>query len=145
MKFATIRKCLIDLAKKYKSVILYVFWGVMTTLVNIGAFFLLYHVATLSLVVSNLIAWFISVLFAYITNRKMVFNSSAKGIGPVLLECSSFFAGRLATGLLDTFLMFIFVDVLSFNDFIVKIMVNVLIIILNYVIPKFPNFYTYNM
>ena len=85
-------------------------------------------------VVSNVIAWFLSVLFAYVTNRRWVFLSTG---GNVFREMLVFFSGRLCTGVLDTLVMFITVDLLGWNDLMMKILSNIIVIILNYIISKF--------
>ncbi len=126
-----------DLDKKaIKEVISYLFWGVMTTVVNIVVFYLTYDVMHCVLLLSNILAWFLSVLFAYVTNRKFVFHSEASGVQAIAKECVSFFSGRLGTGALDMGLMYLTVELLAFNAFAMKIVVNVVVIVLNYVISK---------
>ena len=71
------------------------------------------------------------------TNRSMVFHSSATGRGEILREIGSFFACRLGTGVVDWVIMFVFVTVLHFNDMIIKILANIIVIILNFVLSKF--------
>ena len=117
-----------------KQIILYAIFGMLTTLVNIVVYFLFARLISINVVFSNVLAWFFSVLFAYVTNRKWVFQSQKK---QVLKECINFYVGRIGTGLLDTCLMFVFVELLEFDDLLVKICVNILVIILNYVISKF--------
>ena len=85
---------------------------------------------------STIIAWVLSVLFAYLTNRKWVFHSQAHGAQEILKEITSFFGCRLATGVLDWACMLFFVDILKYNDVLIKILANVLVIVLNYVASK---------
>lgn len=120
----------------FGEIVLYVIFGALTTLVNIVVYSLFAKLISIPVIISNILAWFFSVLFAYITNKKWVFKSQEKQL-PVLKECINFFIGRLGTGILDTCLMFVFVELFEFNDLIVKICVNVLVIILNYIISKF--------
>ena len=82
---------------------------------------------------SEVIPWFLSVLFAYVTNKLYVFESSSKEF---IKEIVAFFSSRLATGILDMFLMWLFVTVASLNDVVVKIFVNILVIIMNYIFSK---------
>ena len=82
-------------------------------------------------------AWALAVLFAYLTNRSMVFHSSAAGAQEIMKEIGSFFACRLGTGAVDWAIMFVFVTVLHFNDMIIKILANIIVIVLNYVLSKF--------
>ena len=85
---------------------------------------------------STVIAWILAVLFAYITNRKWVFHSSAATAAEIRKEILSFFVCRLATGALDWACMFIFVDLLGFYDVAMKVLANILVIILNYAASK---------
>ena len=121
---------------KYKDIIPYAFFGVLTTVVNMVVYWAAAHPLGLSVMVSTVIAWIAAVLFAYVTNRKWVFHSQAKGTKEIVQEIVSFFACRLATGVADWACMFIFVDLLHFNDVIIKAAANVLVIILNYVASK---------
>ena len=128
-------KNLKDIFLKYKEIILYLFFGGCTTLVNIVFYFICSRMGC-GTVLSTVLAWVISVLFAYITNRKYVFESKAFGFSGIFKETLNFFACRIATGLLDVAIMFLFVDVLHFNDMIIKIASNIVVIILNYVASK---------
>ncbi len=123
------------LFRKYKEGILYLFFGGCTTLVNIAAYWLCDKIG-LSTTLSTCIAWGLSVLFAYVTNRRFVFESKASGVRAICREMLSFFSCRLATGLLDLGIMVLFVDVLKCPGLLVKILSNVLVIVLNYVFSK---------
>ena len=125
-----------DLFLKYKSVILYLIFGVLTTLINIVAYWFCAYIFSLSTIGSTVIAWVLAVLFAYITNRRVVFESQVTGVKGILGEVIAFFACRLATGLVDLLCMYVFVDVLGLNDIIIKIAANILVIMLNYVASK---------
>lgn len=122
-----------ELFNKYKEIIMYLVFGVLTTLVNIIVYFISAEILNINYLVSNGVAWFLSVLFAYITNRKYVFDSTNSNI---FKEMVSFFGSRLATGLLDMGLMWIFVETSLMNDVIAKVVVNVIVIILNYILSK---------
>ena len=122
--------------KKYKEIILYVFFGGCTTLVNIIVYYVCAHPMSLATVPSTVIAWILSVAFAYITNRIDVFESRSKGYMAVLREIVSFVSCRLLTGLMDLAIMFVCVDLLGLNDLVIKILSNVLVIILNYIASK---------
>lgn len=122
---------------KYKDVSLYMLFGVCTTIVNIVVYWIMAYPLKFETVLSTTIAWVASVLFAYATNRKWVFHSSAAGAKDVFREICSFFICRLATGVVDLACMWFFVDVLKFNGIIIKILTNILVIILNYIASKF--------
>lgn len=128
-----------DIKKLYlknKDIILYLFFGVCSTLVNIVTYWVFAHALQLDVMVSTILAWLFSVLFAYSTNRKWVFYSNAHGWKEILREMFSFFSCRLATGVLDWLCMFVFVDILAWNDLLVKVAANVVVIVLNYVASK---------
>lgn len=120
-----------------KEAILYLVFGVLTTVVNIAVYFLSTNCLSFSVVISNILAWFVSVLFAYVTNRIWVFESKSTGVKNILAEVSTFFGGRIGTGALDTLLMYVSVEMFLYNDLVMKIAVNVIVIIANYLISKF--------
>lgn len=130
---------IVDIKKlysEYKGVILYLFFGVCTTIVNVMSYWIVAHALKMNVMISTIIAWSLAVLFAYVTNRKWVFNSDASGINEILKEIISFFSCRLATGIVDWGCMFIFVDLLMLNDVIIKFIANIVVIILNYIASK---------
>ncbi|SDN24477.1 GtrA family protein [Acetanaerobacterium elongatum] len=134
-------KCL-ELFKKYKETILYLVFGGLTTLINIVSFWALNKLLVLSmdkdtaLMVSNAAAWVISVLFAFVTNKLFVFESKSLHVGLVLKELVLFVGARLFSGALDMGIMYLFVSILGFNELVIKILSNILVIIINYVLSK---------
>lgn len=116
-----------------RELVLYVFFGSLTFLVNIVTYFFFEDLLGINYLISNVLAWFFSVLFAYITNRIWVFESKSPDI---LKEMSLFFGGRIFSGAVDTGLMYLFIDILMIGDLISKIVVQVIVIILNYVFSK---------
>ena len=124
------------LYEKHKDVIPYLFFGVCTTQVNVVAYWICARVIGISVMPSTITAWFLAVLFANFTNRKWVFFSKANGIKEIPREIISFFACRSATGVIDWLCMYIFVDILMWNDVLIKILANMLVIVLNYVASK---------
>jgi putative flippase GtrA len=116
-----------------RELVLYVFFGTLTFLVNIITYFLFEDIMGINYLISNVLAWFFSVLFAYVTNRIWVFESKSPDI---LKEMSLFFGGRIFSGAVDTGLMYLFIDVLTIGDLISKIVVQIIVIILNYVFSK---------
>lgn len=115
--------------------IAYVIFGVLTTVINWLSYYALTRVFSLSVTWSGIIAWIISVLFAYITNRGYVFKSDARGVGAIARELAKFASGRVITGVIDIALVNLAVY-LSINDAIAKAVINVLVIALNYVFSK---------
>ena len=123
--------------EKYKDVILYLVFGVFTTVVNIVTYWVCVHLLGTNVMVGTILAWALAVFFAYVTNRSMVFHSAAAGTQEIVKEIISFFACRIGTGVVDWAIMLIFVTILHFNDMIVKILANFIVIVLNYVLSKF--------
>ena len=123
---------------KYKEVILYLVFGVLTTVVSLVSYYALTFTilnpeSAFELQLANVISWILSVAFAYVTNRKFVFESKSNNI---IKEVSSFVGGRIVTLLLDMGIMFIFVTVMHFNDKIFKLLSQVIVITANYIISK---------
>ena len=123
--------------KKNKEAILYIVFGGLTTLVNIVTYSAFYYVAALNNSLSNIIAWIISVVFAYITNKLFVFENKSFAFPLIFVEIGSFFACRIFTGLLDLGIMYLCVDVLAFHALVMKILSNIIVIVLNYIASKF--------
>lgn len=133
------------LYNKYKDVIPYLFFGVCTTVINVVVYWLMAHPLGMGTTISTLIAWLVAVIFAYVTNRKWVFHSKAKKRNEILEEIGSFFTCRIGTGIVDWVIMLLFVDLIGFNDVIIKFLANVIVIILNYIASKFIIFNTENL
>ncbi len=127
---------MMELLKKYKFIILYGIFGVLTTVINIAVYGMFYSVFDVSNVISNIIAWVISVLFAFITNKLWVFESKSFDIKLFMKELGSFTLCRVTTGVLDLGIMFVGVDLLKGPAMILKVVSNVIVIILNYIMSK---------
>ena len=129
--------------KKNKEVLMYLFFGVLTTAVSFVTAGIAKHLLegagasenTVSLV-STSVSWVCAVTFAYITNRIWVFNSEATGRKGILIEMASFYGGRLFTYFTEMFMMWVGYSQLHFNYWVTKIVANVVVLILNYVISK---------
>ncbi|WP_296844561.1 GtrA family protein [uncultured Methanobrevibacter sp.] len=122
-----------DWIKIDRELILYVVFGAFTFFVNLISYFFFANMLGINYLVSNAIAWFLSVLFAYITNRIWVFESKSPNI---LKEMSLFFGGRIFSGVVDMLLMYTFIDLLVLDSTISKIIVQIIVIILNYIFSK---------
>jgi len=126
-----------ELYVKYKEIINYLIFGGLSTIVNFVIYFIANDKLNIEELISNIIAWFFSVLFAYITNKLFVFNSKTTTKNEALKEMISFFSCRILTLLITDIAIFaILVKVLKINDYIVKIINQVLVVILNYVFSK---------
>ena len=129
-----------ELLKKVlnKEVIMYLIFGVLTTVVSLAVYYgLIFTILNpenaIQLQIANIISWIAGVIFAYVTNRKFVFESKEKN---KLKEISKFVSSRIGTLILDMLVMFIGVTILKLNDKIVKIISQVLVIIGNYILSK---------
>lgn len=122
--------------KKNKEIISYIFFGGLTVFINIVAYWIFYNYLNLSLVLSNTLAWIVAVIFAFITNKLFVFNSKIATKAQFFKEISSFFMFRLLSYLIDMSMMFFMVTSLSISDMISKIIVNIVVIIFNYIASK---------
>lgn len=127
---------IIDLFKKYRELIQYGFWGVMTTLVNYIVYFGCTKLAGIDYLISNVIAWCVAVIFAFLVNKVFVFRSKAWTGKKLLWEFSSFVSARVLSGVMETALLWLFVEQLHFSDSVIKIVAGVLVIIINYFFSK---------
>lgn len=123
--------------EKSKEIINYIIFGVLTTAINFISYFFLTQSIGLDIVISNVVAWFISILFAYITNKIFVFHSKKLELKFILREMGAFFLARLFSGICcDIGLFTLLVKVFKFNDIIVKIIMQILVVIINFVLSK---------
>lgn len=120
----------------YAEYILYIVFGILTTVVNFITYFIFTKAIGFTTVTSNLIATAISIIFAYITNKIFVFNSKRNSIGELITELVKFVGARIFTGLLDTLFVFIGVDCIKANDFVIKTISCIIVVLLNYIISK---------
>lgn len=122
--------------KKNKEVLLYILFGGMTFVVSVASYSFFCLVYSMDELVANIISWIIAVTFAYITNKIWVFASNAKGIVEILKEAIKFYGGRVATLVVEEGLLLIFIEVLNCNSIVVKIVAQIVVIVLNYIISK---------
>ena len=132
-KLEHIRKLIV----RHKAIIIYLIFGGLTTLVNFLVYFPLYNCLSVSAAVSNIIAWLVAVVFAFFTNKPFVFHSTAWSLRLVVPEFLKFFGCRLGSGLIETGAVWLFVDYFAFNGNLIKVLVSIMVIILNYLTSKF--------
>lgn len=123
---------IIYLWNKYKDVVSYLVFGVLTTVVNYLVYLPVYNGLGLSATVSNLTAWVAAVAFAFVTNKPFVFKSydwSAKVVVPELVK---FVSCRVASGLMETGILLVAVDLLHGNGNVWKLLTSVIVVVLNY-------------
>lgn len=127
-----------ELYLKYKEVINYLIFGVLTTVVSlviyyISVFTFLNPEDAIQLQIANIISWIAGVTFAYFTNRKFVFESKEKN---KVKEAGKFVLARATTLVMDMLIMWLGVTVLHLNDKIIKLISQVVIIVSNYIFSK---------
>ena len=124
------------LIEKYYDILSYLFFGVLTTVVNYIIYLPCYNILGLSATVSNLISWVVAVAYAYLTNKPFVFKSHDWSAKTVVPELTKFVGCRLGSGVMETAIIFVTVDLLSWDGNVMKLVTSVLVVIINYVASK---------
>lgn len=119
-----------------REVIFYTIFGILSTLVNIGVFSILTHFG-LEENLSNVISIICAVLFAYFTNRKLVFNSTASNFKEAFKEFCKFMLGRAFTMVVEMVGFYLLFNICGIQELISKLGITVVVIILNFFISKF--------
>ena len=119
-----------------KEVILYIIFGILTTVVNLGVFFILNSILKWEKNIANFVAILVAVLFAYITNKDLVFNSGAETLKEKWAEFGKFITGRAFTMIVE-FTGGLILFELPIPNIITKLGLTIIVIILNFFISKF--------
>lgn len=138
-------KKVLEIERKFLTieVVLYIFFGVLTTIVNIGVFSILVSLfKNLDENIANIIAIVLAVLFAYFTNKDLVFASQASNFKEKFQEFVKFMIGRAFTMVVEMLGFYFLFNMLNWNKFISKCLITILVIILNFFISKFFAFKT---
>jgi len=120
------------LVLQHYDVLSYLFFGGLTTAVNFMVYWPCYNLLSLSAGISNVIAWVVAVAFAFLTNKPFVFKSRDWSAKVVLPELGKFVSCRIGSGTLETVIIFVSVDCLSWNGNWMKLFTGVLVVVLNY-------------
>ena len=121
---------------KYRETVIYLVFGVLTTVVNYAVYIPLYNFVHLPASICNGVAWVAAVVFAYVTNKLFVFESKSWNSG-VLGELLRFVGSRVTSGVIETVSLLVTVDILGWNGNIMKLFLAVIVIVLNYILSKF--------
>lgn len=125
-----------SLWEKYRSILIYLIFGVLTTAVNYLVYIPCLNLLGLKASVSNVIAWCVAVLFAFLTNKPFVFESKDWSAKTVVPEFTKFVGTRVASCLMETVILMVAVDMLGWNGVIWKLVTSVIVVILNYIGSK---------
>ena len=121
--------------KKYYSLIFYIFFGIVTTIINISTYLLLLSV-NLNNHISVVISWFLSVVFAYVSNKLWVFDSNFIFNNGLVIEFCPFLLTRITTLFLEMIIIWYGVQYLCQSPVVWKFIDNVFVVIINYLISK---------
>lgn len=122
--------------KKYKTELLYLFFGGLTFVLVIVVYAML-EMAGVHVLSANAASWFVGVTFSFFTTRKWVFHAQAGSIKKLLGQMAAFYLARTLTLILQELLLFLFVSLLAYNSLLVKIFTETVNIVLNYLVSKF--------
>ena len=123
--------------KKNKEVLLYLFFGGLTFIVSIATYAVFNVSMGINELIANVMSWVLAVLFAFATNRVWVFQAPTHTITEFLKQMLSFFGGRVVTLVIEEIILLVFITWLGFNSMVVKVIAQVIVVVLNYVISKF--------
>ena len=130
----------ISYAQKHREIVTYIAFGVLTTAVNFWVFLFSRELLKMSATASNIIAWLLAVLFAFLTNKPFVFKSKSWSREVVIPEFVKFVTCRIGSGILETVFLFITVDCLNWNGSILKLIASGFVMVLNYILGKWVAF-----
>lgn len=134
-------KCVVDelkrLYEKYREMITYLIAGGAAFVVSIGSFYVFSKLLQIPAVPAHVLSQVLAILFAYVTNKLFVFRRKTDGFLGLVKEAAMFFAGRLFTMALSTLMIHIFVNLMGIEEMIIKVISEIFVILLNYVISKF--------
>lgn len=129
-------KTIQHLIKKYWDIVTYLFFGVLTTIVNYIVYLPCYNLMGMSATISNMVAWVVAVTFAYLTNKPFVFKSNDWSAKTVIPELTKFVGCRVGSGVAETLVLFLAVDLFGWNGNLWKLVTQVMVTVMNYVASK---------
>lgn len=122
--------------KKYKEMLLYLFFGGLSFIVSIATYALFNVGMNINELIANVLSWIITVMFAFLTNRVWVFQSPTNGVAEFVKQMFVFYSGRVITLVVEEVILLVFITWLGCNSMLVKVVAQVIVILLNYVISK---------
>ncbi|MCI8999728.1 MAG: GtrA family protein [Clostridia bacterium] len=119
---------------KHKEVINYLIFGFLSFVVSMATYYLAR--ICFDYVISNIISWIIAVIFSYVTNKLFVFESKIEGKRKLVKEFVTFILSRIFTLVLETLILYMMVDLMNMNDRMVKVIAQIIVILMNYILSK---------
>lgn len=128
-----------NLIKKFinRETITYLIFGVLTTAINYGVYYLMYRFTSLEAIVYNIVAWTVAVIFAFVTNKLVVFESKSFKPDIIIKEFLPFIGARLFSFFVEEAFLALTVNVMGMHPLLSKIVICVVVVILNYFFSKF--------
>ena len=130
-----IEKCF-DIYRKHKEGIKYLFFGGLTFVVGMATYWAPIEFFNVPVLTANVISWICAVSFAYVTNMLWVFEEKPRTFSMFLRQIGMFFIARLFTLGVEELILFVFVVKLGLDKFAIKLVAQVIIILLNYILSK---------
>lgn len=125
-----------EFLKKHGVLVSYVLWGCTTTVVNLGTYFICTELLHINYLYSNAAAWILSVLFAFLINKSMVFHSDNWKLHTVIPQLTKFVGVRVFSFACETLLLWLCVAIFDFSDGIIKLAIDVFVVIFNYICSR---------
>ena len=126
----------LPLSFPHRELMAYGVFGVLTTVLNYVVYFVCLVTFDLDYITSNLIAWILAILFAFVTNKLYVFQSLTWDFSVACKECCAFFSARVFSVVVETALLWLFIEQFACDEKIIKIFTNIVVVVLNYVLSK---------
>lgn len=123
--------------KKYNQIIAYGAMGILTTIINVIVFYICNEFWGLDYKMATTIAWLLSVIFAYITNKLFVFKSQTTSLVHLFKEMTSFLCFRVTSYFFDLILMIFLIEFINLEENLSKLIVNIFVVLFNYFVSKF--------
>ena len=121
---------------QYKEILRYLIVGGLTTVISIATYYICTRYIHIEEMLANMIAWIVSVAFAFVANKLFVFENKSRELSTTLKEAFSFVSGRLFSLLIDTIIMYAGIRLLHINDMVVQLIKQIVVVILNYILAK---------
>lgn len=126
-----------NMNKINRELIKYIFFGLLTTFVNYIVYFQAISLIKINYLLANIIAWIVSVIFAYITNKYYVFENKDITFYILMKEIFLFFGARIISVVIETSILFIGMEIINIQSYILKIIASIFVVIINYFFSKY--------